>query len=128
MLAMNIKIARNEAGLTMRELGDAIGVSRQTIANWETGVTRPGLKKLRDIANLTQHSVEQLTGTGDAPMAVIDVRSGEDLAEATRRSVESIVKTAKDNAETTRRLADTNAKLAEHVIELGKALLTLQKD
>ena len=37
-----IRKLRNEAGLTQKELGQAVGVSERTVAGWEAGETHPG--------------------------------------------------------------------------------------
>jgi DNA-binding XRE family transcriptional regulator len=53
---------RQLLGLTQRQLAQAIGVTDQTISNWERGIYEPKLT-LRQTANLcrlTQLSVEQL--------------------------------------------------------------------
>ena len=38
-LNTKLKEARSHAGLTQEEVAEAIQVSRQTISNWETGVS-----------------------------------------------------------------------------------------
>ena len=44
-IGSKIKIARNKAGYTQERAAEALGVSRQTVSNWENGVISQ-LKKL----------------------------------------------------------------------------------
>lgn len=41
-----IKNARIQAKLTQQQAAEAIGVSRQTISNWENGKTYPDIKSV----------------------------------------------------------------------------------
>ncbi len=41
MKASDIKKRRERAGLTQDELADLIGVTKQTVSNWETGRHKP---------------------------------------------------------------------------------------
>lgn len=38
-IGKKLKDARNAAGLTQESAAESLGVSRQTISNWETGVS-----------------------------------------------------------------------------------------
>lgn len=39
-IARNIKRLRNERCLSQEQLADQLGVTRQTVSNWELGVSR----------------------------------------------------------------------------------------
>jgi predicted transcriptional regulator len=45
-----IRDARNEAGLTMQELADIVGVTPGAVSNWENGWTEPGEPSLESLA------------------------------------------------------------------------------
>lgn len=48
MIRTALKLARIEANLTQKELANNIGVTQQTIAKWELGITTPShFKHLR---------------------------------------------------------------------------------
>lgn len=49
-LGARIAAARREAGLTQAELADVLGVSEDTIANYESGRRQPRMETLRAIA------------------------------------------------------------------------------
>ena len=46
-----IKDARKKAGLTQKELGEKLGISYQTIAQWENNLRNPKQETLQRIAN-----------------------------------------------------------------------------
>lgn len=51
-LATAIVNARDKSRLTLQEVGDRVGVSRQAVWAWESGVRAPSLA---NVAKLTQH-------------------------------------------------------------------------
>lgn len=55
-----LKVARTMASMTQSEWAKAIGVTKQTVSNWEQGETEPRLTKLALIAKLSGMSAEQL--------------------------------------------------------------------
>lgn len=65
----NLKAYRKEAGMTQEQTAEALGVSRQAVANWERGETLPDLEnviKLADIYGVTvDYLVRNITGMSD---------------------------------------------------------------
>lgn len=61
MARMRLKIARIESGLSQKELALRVGVSQQTIAKWELGLTTPSeFKQIRAIENELDASAKSL--------------------------------------------------------------------
>ena len=58
---------RREHGLSQEKLGEAVGVSRQTISKWELGETTPELEKLHLLCDYFQISMDELTGREQEP-------------------------------------------------------------
>ena len=56
------KVARNRLGLTAEAVAEQMGVSRQTVVNWESGRQLPAGPKMVQLANLYSLSVDQLFG------------------------------------------------------------------
>ncbi|MCR5663565.1 MAG: helix-turn-helix domain-containing protein [Oscillospiraceae bacterium] len=52
-------------GLTMKELGEAVGVSESAVGLWETGRRKPNYEKLLRLAELLDCSVNELLGQGE---------------------------------------------------------------
>lgn len=48
-MKMTLRAARSNANLTQAEAAKKIGVSRDTISNWETAKSFPDALKIRDI-------------------------------------------------------------------------------
>lgn len=57
-----IKQARKNAGLTQKKLGEKLGISYQTVAQWENNLRHPKLETLQKIAGALNISVEDLFG------------------------------------------------------------------
>ena len=56
--AENLMGLRRGRGGSQEELGDRLGVSRQTVSKWETGQTTPELEKLVELAAVFDRSIE----------------------------------------------------------------------
>ena len=52
MIGLAIKAARQARGLTLAELGSALGVTRQYVYAWEAGRRNPGPKHLAKLAKV----------------------------------------------------------------------------
>ena len=50
MLSENIYALRRKNGLSQEQLAERIGVSRQAISKWETGLSTPELEKLKALS------------------------------------------------------------------------------
>jgi transcriptional regulator with XRE-family HTH domain len=59
---MRIKKIRLKAKLTLHKLGEQIGVSAQTILNWENEITIPSLSHLIKLAAFFNVSLDYLVG------------------------------------------------------------------
>ena len=64
-LGERIKEARLNAGLTQQELGELIGVRKQTITGYEKGEREPDAIKLNKIAQVLGVSGDYLLNLGD---------------------------------------------------------------
>jgi transcriptional regulator with XRE-family HTH domain len=57
---MTLKAARVNKGFTQQEAADKLGVSKDTIANWEKGKTYPDvlqLKKIESLYDIKYHDI-----------------------------------------------------------------------
>lgn len=55
---------RERSGLTQKQLADAIGVTVQTISNWETGIRKPRLylEETSSLCEALSCTLDELTG------------------------------------------------------------------
>ena len=66
-----VKLAREYAGMQQHDLADKTGLSRTSIANMETGRTKPRKKTITIIASATGVDREWLA-TGNAPVYITE--------------------------------------------------------
>lgn len=59
-VSKNIKKLRTGAGMNQEQLAELLGVTRQTVSNWERGVSMPDMDSLERIALVFGTSVECL--------------------------------------------------------------------
>lgn len=58
---MGLKVARIEKGLTQKQLSERVGVSQQTIAKWERGISTPShFNNMRKIEAFLGKPIESL--------------------------------------------------------------------
>lgn len=62
MLDKRIRQLRLERGINQKELGDAVGVSKQSVSNWENGNIMPSVDLLIRLANVFGVSTDYLLG------------------------------------------------------------------
>ena len=67
VFAERLKAAREKAGLTRKELGDAINISPAGYAYYERGQRDPSLKSLVALANTLGVSLDWLCGRTNEP-------------------------------------------------------------
>lgn len=61
-LGNNIQIFRKKLRLSQEKLGEAVGVTRQTVSNWECNSTVPDAYQLIALAKALQVSLDTLVG------------------------------------------------------------------
>lgn len=60
--AEHLTALRKQRGWSQEELGNQIGVTRQTVSKWEMGQSTPELEKLVELSRLFGMSIDQLVG------------------------------------------------------------------
>ena len=63
---MNLKILRNQKGISQQKLADYLGVSRSTVAMWEVSSNEPDTEMLTRIADYFNVSIDYLLGRAEA--------------------------------------------------------------
>ena len=66
MIGENIAILRRAAGLSQEALAEKLGVSRQTVAKWESGESVPDVLRCDTLAELFDTTLEDLLHGNDA--------------------------------------------------------------
>lgn len=76
---MNLIALRKERGITQKKLGEYLGVSRSTVAMWESGKNEPDGEMLVKIAEYFDVSTDYLLGRSEdvtLPVAISVVPTG----------------------------------------------------
>ncbi len=69
----NIKKARLKAGLTQKQLGERIGITAQSVAQWETGRREPKLQSLERIADALHISLASIYGLPEDKTNAVEI-------------------------------------------------------
>ena len=59
---MNLKLIRTQKGYSQQQLANKVGVSRSTVAMWETNSSQPDNDMLRKLSSVLDCSADQLLG------------------------------------------------------------------
>lgn len=65
----NLRALRKEKSFSQEYLAEKMNVSRQTISKWENGTAMPDLKKITELAQLFDTSMDELLGTSSPAQA-----------------------------------------------------------
>ena len=57
MVGEKLQSLRRKQGMSQQEVADLLGVTRQTISNWESDQGAPALDKAAELARLAQEDV-----------------------------------------------------------------------
>lgn len=60
MKKITLRAARTNANLTQKEAAKKIGVSKETISNWENGITSPSVGKFKQFEKIYGISYDEL--------------------------------------------------------------------
>ncbi len=61
-LGQRIQKLRKSKKLSQEELGELVGVTRQTISNWEMGESAPDIKEAQELSQIFEVSLDDLVG------------------------------------------------------------------
>ena len=71
---------RKQKNLSQEALAEKVGVARQTISKWELGETTPDIKQAKELSNIFQVSLDELTGNDVKEVIIEKVSNTEKLA------------------------------------------------
>lgn len=72
MLGEKIISERKKCKLSQEDLAEKLGITRQTISNWELNETSPDLKQASKLCDIFNISLDELTGKENAILTKID--------------------------------------------------------
>ena len=78
-IAENILATRTNAGCTQEQLAEAVGVSRQTVAKWESGETSPDLEHAAALAEALGTTLDGLVSFEGGELGIASPPRGRHL-------------------------------------------------
>ena len=78
-------------GFSQEELAEKVGVARQTISKWELGETSPDLKQSKELSNIFNVSLDELTDNDIKDILVEKTSNTEKLAGLILRLIKIII-------------------------------------
>lgn len=72
MLGEKIISERKKCKLSQEDLAEKLGITRQTISNWELNETSPNLKQASKLCDIFNISLDELTGKENAILTKLD--------------------------------------------------------
>ena len=70
---MRLRELRSKSGLTQNEIANKLGVTGQTILNWENGIYEPKINQLIQLADLFSVSIDYLVERKTSVREVDDI-------------------------------------------------------
>ena len=70
-MVTNIASERKRAGITQDELGEILGVGGRAVRNWETGICKPPIKRVVEMADYFGCSTDYLLCRTDARLPAL---------------------------------------------------------
>lgn len=90
-----IKNARMQSGLTQEAAAEALGVSRQTISNWENGKTYPNIVSVIKMSDLYDISLDRLLKENSSESGYLDyLNESTDIVESKNKLTKIILTAA----------------------------------
>lgn len=80
----NLKLLRNQKGLSQQKLADILHISQQSVYKYENDITSPDIETLKNIADFFETSIDYIVGYTDLPHKIeptIEVSLNKDEAD-----------------------------------------------
>lgn len=77
----NLKLAREQKGLSQKDVAEKIGVAKSTYSLYESGNREPNVQTIKKIANVLDVSADELLGIDTEPVALAAHFEGDEYTE-----------------------------------------------
>ena len=101
----NLRLLRNQKGISQQKLADLLNLSQQSIYKYENGLAEPDIQTLKELSELFDVSIDYIVGNTDDPRRM-DVFVETELAPRELRCLRMY-----------RRLTATRKKIIEMILE-----------
>lgn len=90
-LGNKITKLRKRDKLSQEALADKVGVTRQTISNWELNVTTPDTNQIKKLSKIFNTSIDELLDNDIRDIIEKKLSNTEELTNKTRKNIKAIV-------------------------------------
>lgn len=90
-LGNKIMKLRKEKKLSQETLADTLGVTRQTISNWELNVTKPDISQIKKISKYFNISIDELLDNDIRDIIEKKVSNTEKITNKTRKNIKILI-------------------------------------
>ena len=90
-LGNKIMKLRKEKKLSQETLADMLGVTRQTISNWELNVTKPDISQVKNISKYFNISIDELLDNDIRDIIEKKVSNTEKITNKTRKNIKILI-------------------------------------
>ena len=91
ILGKNILKCRKKLGLSQEQLGEKIGVTRQTISNWELGETTPNIEQIKILSKILNISIDELLEMENKNLKKSKVETNKNNSNKTFKTIGTII-------------------------------------
>lgn len=82
---------RKKEKLSQEELAEQLGVTRQTISNWELNVTQPNISQVKKLSKIFNTSIDELLDNDVRDILEKKISDTEKITKKTRKSLKIII-------------------------------------
>lgn len=90
-LGKKITNLRKKEKITQEQFAELIGVTRQTISNWEQNITKPDIDQIKDISNMFHISIDELLGNDIKNIFIEKVNKTENIVNKNTKNIRILV-------------------------------------
>lgn len=95
----NLKIAREQRGLSQKDVAEKIGVAKSTYSLYESGNREPNVQTIKKIADVLDVSADELLGIPSAPTTRAAHFDGTEYTEEQLERIEAFAKFIKQESD-----------------------------
>ena len=90
-LGKKITTLRKREKITQEKFAELIGVTRQTISNWESNITKPDINQIKEISKIFNTSIDELVDNNIRDIIEKKISKTEELTNKSTKNIKIII-------------------------------------
>ena len=90
-LGKKITNLRKKEKITQEKFAELIGVTRQTISNWESNITKPDINQIKEISKIFNTSIDELVDNNVRDIIEKKISKTEELTNKSTKNIKIII-------------------------------------